>query len=59
MSIIITVAFSALASYLGWLAGRRWERGRIELERSEHLERAARRGERSGTVRMNTMQFRR
>jgi hypothetical protein len=59
MSIVITVALSALAAYFGWLAGRRWERGRIELEQAAHLERAAKRGERSGHIRMSTIQIRR
>jgi hypothetical protein len=59
MSIVIMVVLLALAAYFGWLAGRRWERGRIELEREEHMERAAKRSERSGHVRMNTIQIRR
>lgn len=59
MSIVITVALCALAAYLGWFAGRRKERGLIELERDEAEERAAQRAERRGSIRMNTMQFRR
>jgi len=59
MSILITVALAALAAFFGWLAGRRWERGRIELEREAHMEAAAKRGERNGSVRMKTIQIRR
>lgn len=59
MSILITVALCALAAYLGWLAGRRWERGRIELEQMERESIAAQRGERSGSIRLSTMQIRR
>ena len=59
MSILITVALCALAAYLGWRAGRRKERGLIELEHEEAMERAVQRGERLGSIRMNTMQFRR
>lgn len=59
MSILITVVLSALAAYFGWLVGRRWERGRIELEKEAHQERAAQRGERSGQIRMTTIQIRR
>jgi di/tricarboxylate transporter len=53
------VVLSALAAYFGWLVGRRWERGRIELEQEAHQERAAQRGERSGQIRMTTIQIRR
>lgn len=59
MSILITVVLAGLAAYLGWLAGRRWERGRIELEREAYLERSARRGERRGTIKLSTMRIRR
>lgn len=59
MSILITVALCALAAYLGWRFGRRKERGLIERERDEAMERAAQRGERHGSIRMNTIQFRR
>ena len=59
MSILITVVLSALAAYFGWLAGRRWERGRIELENRAHEERAYARSVRSGGVRLTTMKIRR
>jgi hypothetical protein len=59
LSILIAVVLSALAGYFGWLAGRRWERGRIELERNAYLERQTKRGDRPGTIKMTTMQIRR
>jgi hypothetical protein len=59
MSILIMVALCALAGYLGCLVGRRWERGRIELEERAHEEQAYARSVRSGHVRMSTMKIRR
>jgi hypothetical protein len=59
VDLIITIAISVAAAYLGWLFGRRWERGRIEMERDAHMEKAAKRAERTGAVRMNTIQIRR
>lgn len=59
MSILITVALSALAGYLGWLVGRRWERGRIELEAEAYEEQVYARSARLGRVRLSTMKIRR
>ena len=59
MSIVITVALSALAAYLGWLGGRRWERGRIELEVREYEEQRYARSVRLGRVKLSTMRIRR
>lgn len=59
MSIVITVVLSALAAYLGWLVGRRWERGRIELAKSAFEEQAAQRAVRSGGIVLSTMKVRR
>lgn len=59
MSILITVVLSAVAGYLGVLIGRRWERGRIELEEKAHEERAYARSARLGHVKMSTMKIRR
>ena len=59
MNILITLALAVLACYFGWLAGRRKERGQIELEQASQIERAAIRAERNGAVRMKTIQIRR
>lgn len=59
MSIVITVVLSALAGYFGWLTGRRWERGRIELEAAAYEEQAAKRAVRSGGIVLSTMKVRR
>lgn len=59
MSILIPIMLSALAGYFGWLAGRRWERGRIELAQMEFEEQAAQRAVRHGGIVMSTMKIRR
>lgn len=59
MSVLIPIALSVLAAIFGWFAGRRWERGRIELERMAYEDEVARRAVRSGSIRMSTMKIRR
>lgn len=59
MTLVVTAVLLALTAYFSWLAGRRWERGRIELERAEAEEIAFKRSQRPGTIRMNTMRIRR
>jgi len=56
VTIVLLVLLPALAGYFGWLVGRRWERGKIEVEQAEHAEAYARR---SGGMKLTTMRIRR
>ncbi len=56
MTVLLLLVLPALAAYFGWLAGRRWERGKIEQEQAEH---AAAYAKRSGGLKLTTMRIRR
>jgi lipopolysaccharide biosynthesis regulator YciM len=53
---VIGLLLLPLAAYFGWLIGRRWERGKIEVEQAEHAEAYAKR---SGGLKLTTMRIRR
>lgn len=59
MTLLITAVLLVLTGYFSWLAGRRWERGRIELEGAKREEESYRRSKRSRTVTLSTVQIRR
>jgi lipopolysaccharide biosynthesis regulator YciM len=56
MTLILLLVLPALAAYFGWLAGRRWERGKIEVEQAKYAEIAAKR---SGGMKLTTLRIRR
>jgi hypothetical protein len=56
VDLILMLVLPALAAYFGWLAGRRWERGKIEVEQAKYAEIAAKR---SGGMKLTTLRIRR
>jgi hypothetical protein len=57
---IVEIVISALlAGFLGFLAGRRWEKGGREVDAAIREAIGEKRAGRSGTVRLNTIKIRR
>lgn len=59
MELAITMLVSLAATILGFLIGRRYERGNQEVEAMLRDEVAAKRAGRPGTVKLKTMRIRR